>query len=276
MCLLLILCLWLWPFAGSVRAADTPPSPRELLRKVMEPVVDIFARHPDSPDRALTLHWRVTEATAQLPEFRGTRMTFICQAPDRFLFQFLALDTLCTVCRQDQTIWVSPADHLAPLLKQVEEKPPTRADREPLAPMRLTIPTRLFWVLFYLISVQDEGTGTIGSQSCRRIGFRPPESGKGESLRLWINTADAANPKPARVELLGSDSHATLDIEDETFSVSVPPASFEPDAAQRASLLNVPVERFRPFMTLLGKEEEKRRKQFIHDHPNGTGGTGGT
>ena len=213
------------------------------------------------------MHWRVAAATAQPPEFLGTRLAFICQTPDKFLFQFLALDTVCTVCRQDQTIWVSPADRLAPLLKQVEEKPPTRADREPLAPMRLTIPTRLFWVLFYLISIQDAGNATLGSQACRRLEFHPPESKKGEGIRLWVSGADTGKPRPARVELLGPDSHAALDVEDEQLSPSVPAESFEPDATQRANLLNVPVERFRPFMTLLGKKEDERRKQFIHDHP---------
>ena len=227
--------------------------------------MDAFSRHPDGPNRAFILRTRVTEATAQPPELLGTRLSFVCQAPDQVVFQFLALGTVITVGRQGQTTWASPAATLAPLLRQVEEKPPTSADREPLAPMRLTIPTRLFWVLFYLVSVNDAGDAPLGALSCRRLDIRPPEAKKGEFMRLWVS--GPAPAKPARVEFIGPDSHATLDIEEARLAVSVPASSFEPDAAQRATLLSVPVERFRPFMTLLGKEEEKRRKQFIHDQP---------
>ena len=268
----MILGLWLLS-SVSARAAGAPPVPsasptpsaRDALRQLVEPVVDAFSRHPDGPSRALTMHWRVAEATAQRPEFRDTRLTFLCQAPDKVLFQFIALDTVVTLCRNGQTVWMSPADRIAPLLAQVEQKPPTSDDREPLAPIRLTIPTKLFWVFFYLISVQDAGNAPLGPLTCRRLDLRPPEAKKGEYLRLWVNKADPV--KIARVEFIGPDSRASLDVEDERMSVSIPAASFEPDDAQRANLLNVPVERFRPLMTLLGKEEEKRRKQFVHDHP---------
>ena len=251
--------------APPVPSAPSTPSPRDALRQAAEPIVDAFSRHPDGPNRALTMHWRIAEATAQRPEFRGTRLTFLCQAPDRVSFQFVALDTVVTLGRNGQSVWMSPADRLAPLLRQVEQKPPTREDREPLAPVRLTIPTKLFWVLFYLVSVQDAGNAPLGALACRRLDVRPPEAKKGEYLRLWTSQADPA--RIARVEFAGPDSHATLDVEDEQLSASIPAASFEPDDAQRANLLNVPVERFRPLMTLLGKEEEKRRKQFVHDHP---------
>ncbi len=253
--------------AGAPPVPESSPAPRDVLRKVVEPVVDAFSRHPDGPNRAFAIHWRVTEATAQPPELRGTRLTFLCEAPDKVYFQFLALGTMVTLCRQGQTIWMSPADRLLPLLQQVEQKPPTSEDREPLEPLRLKIPTRLFWVLFYLISVQDAGTAPLGPVPCRRVDFHPPEAKKGEFLRLWVDGADPG--KMERVEIFEPDSHAALDVEDARLSVSIPASSFEPDATQRASLLNVPLERFRPLMTLLGKEEEKRRKQFIHDHPAG-------
>ena len=263
-------CIGVLLLGAAAPPSKTPPaSARDVLSQTIAPVVDAFSRHPDGPNRALSVHWRVTDATAQPPELRGTRLAFVCQSPDRFIFQFLALGTVVTICRQDQTIWASPADRLAPLLAQVEQKPPTHADREPLAPIRLTIPTRLFWVLFYLISVDDAGNAMLGPVACRRVDFRPPETKKGEFLRLWVSGMETGKPRPARVEFFEPDSHATLDVEDEGLSPSVPASSFEPDAAQRASLLNVPVERFRPFMTLLGKEEEKRRKQFIHDAHGG-------
>lgn len=268
--------LLLWLLSGvSARAAGAPPepsatpSPRDVLQRVIEPMVDAFSRHPVGPNRAFTVHWRVTEATAQPPEFRGTRLKLLCQAPDKVCFQFLALDGVVTLCRNGQNVWMSPADRLAPLLQQVEQKPPTHDDREPLAPIRLTIPTRLFWVFFYLISVQDAGNAPMGSVPCRRVDFHPPDARKGEFLRLWINNTDPG--KPERVEFFEPDRHSTLDVEDARVSVSIPASEFEPDATQRANLLNVPVERFRPLMTLLGKEEEKRRKQFIHDHPGGGG-----
>ncbi len=239
------------------------PAARDVMRRAIEPVIDAFSRHPDGPNRALTLHWRVSEATAQPPELRGTRLTLVCETPDKYLFQFLALGTVCTVCRQGQQVWVAPADKFAPLLKQAEQTPPTRADREPLEPIRLTIPTKLFWVLFYLLPVQDAGNGTIDGTACRRVEFHPPEARKGQSMRLWISGGDIR-----RIDLLDPDSHATLDVEDERLTPSVPAGSYElPDASQKDTVLPVPVERFRAVMALLTKEEEKRRKEFIHDHP---------
>ena len=244
-------------------AADSPPSPREVLRHAIEPVIDAFSRSPDGPNRALTIHWRVSEATAQPPELRGTRLTLVCESPDKYLFQFLALGTVCTVCRQGQQTWVAPAEVFAPLLQRVEARPTSSADREPLEPIRLTIPTRLFWVLFYLLSVQDAGNADLGGTACRRVEFHPPEAKKGQTLRLWINGADIR-----RVDTLDPDSHASLDIEDERLTPTVPAGSYElPDASQKASVLPVPVERFRALMKLLTKQEEARRKQFIHDHP---------
>ncbi len=254
-----------------VSPSSSTPAPRDVLRRTIEPVVDAFSRQPDGPNRAFSLRARVAEASAQPPELRGSHLEFICQAPDKVIFQFIALDSVITVSRVDQTFWASPADKLAPLLAQVEQKPPTRADKEPLAPLKLTIPTRLFWVLFYLVGVQDvKATAAVpGPPNARGLDIHVPESKKGEFARVWVSgAADPGKPpKPVRAEFFSPDSHAALDIEDAQLSVSVPASAFEPDAAQRANLLNVPAERFRPFMTLLGKEEEKRRKQFIQDHP---------
>ena len=270
---------WLLCADAPVRAGGAPPAintssptpaPRDVLRRTIEPIVDAFSRQPDGPNRAFTLHARVAEASAQPPELRGSRLEFVCQAPDKVIFQFIALDAVVTISRVDQTFWASPADKLAPLLAQVEEKPPTRADKEPIAPLKLTIPTRLFWVLFYLVGVQDAaGNAAPGTANVRRLDIHIPESKKGEYARLWVSgAADPGKPpRPVRAEFFSPDSHAALDIEDAQISVSVPASAFEPDATQRANLLNVPAERFRPFMTLLGKEEEKRRKQFIRDHP---------
>ncbi len=269
----LLLCAHVPARAGGappvVNASSPTPAPRDVLRRTIEPVVDAFSRQPDGPNRAFTLHARVAEASAQPPELRGSRLEFICQAPDKVIFQFIALGSVVTISRVDQTFWASPADKLAPLLARVEEKPPTRADKEPIEPLRLTIPTRVFWVLFYLVGVQDAGNAALGAVNCRRLDIHIPESKKGEFARLWVSgAADPGKPPlPVRAEFLSPDSHAALDIEEAQVSVSVPASVFEPDAGQRANLLNVPAERFRPFMTLLGKEEEKRRKQFIRDHP---------
>ena len=43
---------------------------------------------------------------------------------------------------------------------------------------------------------------------------------------------------------------------------TLPESDFQPTAAQRADLLEVPVERFRAFMKAIGDEEDKRRKEL--------------
>ena len=117
-----------------VNASSPTPAPRDVLRRTIEPVVDAFSRQPDGPNRAFTLRARVAEASAQPPELRGSRLEFICQAPDKVIFQFLALGSVVTISRVDQTFWASPADKLAPLLAQVEENRPPAPTRNPSRP----------------------------------------------------------------------------------------------------------------------------------------------
>ena len=65
----------------------------------------------------------------------------------------------------------------------------------------------------------------------------------------------------ARIDWQSSATdHGTLVVEDAQLAASLPVTDFSPDTAQRADLLEIPVARFRPFLKLLGQEEEKRQK----------------
>ena len=247
-------------------AAPTPaPSPtaREALRKTIEPVVDAFSREPDGPNRAFALRFRIVEASNQPAELRGQTLDFraVAAPANKILFQFPALGTIVTICRQDQTVWAAPASRLAPLLQRVEAAKPSRADQEPLAALRLKIPTRLFWLLFYLEGVRDAGAEPLGPVACRQLDLDPPDGGKAgkdKYLRLWVRPDSW---QLARIDWKTNPSaYGSLLVEDSRVASGLPADDFQPDATQRADLLNVPVERFRPFMKLLGEEEEKRQK----------------
>ena len=266
-----LLTVGLGVFLAVSRAYPTPaapppaptPSAREALRKTIEPVVDAFSRAPDGPNRAFALRLRVEEASNQPPELRGTTLLFRAEAApaNKVLFQFGALGTVITICRQDQAVWAAPASVLAPLLQRVEASKPSQADQEPLAPLHLKIPTRLFWLLFYLEGVHDAGSEPLGAVSCRRLDLDPPDGGKvgpDKYLRLWVRP-DSWHL--ARIDWKSSPAdHGTLVVEDSHLAPELPPSDFYPDAAQRADLLDIPMERFRAFMKLLGQEEDKRQK----------------
>ncbi len=271
-----LLALWLFGgFPGALLAGGAPhapaavptptptPAARDVLRQAIEPVVDLFSRAPDGPNRALSLRLRLVEATNQPAELRGSPLLFRAQAaPDnQILFQFPALGTVVTICRQNQTVWASPASRLAPILQQVEAAKATKADQEPLAPLRLTIPTKLFWFLFRFMGVRDAGSEPLGAVPCRQLDLDPPDGGKASKdkyLRLWVRTDSY---QLSRIDWKSNATdQGTLVVEDARLAATLPASDFQPDAAQRADLLTIPVARFRPFMKRLGQEEEKRQK----------------
>ncbi len=273
------LLLWLTPMfvlacllglPCALVAADASPSPavpalpaRDVLRKAIEPIVDLFSRSPDGPNRAFALRIRLAEATNQPADLRGSPLLFRAQAaPDnRILFQFPALGTVVTICRQNQTVWASPASRLAPILQQAQAAKVSKADQEPLAPLRLAISTKLFWFLFRFVGVRDAGSEPLGAIPCRQLDLDPPDGGKASKdkyVRLWVRTDSY---QLARIDWQSSAAdHGTLVVEDAQLAASLPVTDFSPDAAQRADLLEIPVARFRPFLKLLGQEEEKRQK----------------
>lgn len=253
----------------ATRAADAPtlsPTPalsaREVARKTIDPIVDIFSKEPDGPSRALSLRLRLAEATNQPPDLQGSVLAFRCQPPDKLFFQFAAIGSVVTVSRVGQTVWMSPASRLRPLLDQVSQKAPTRADNEPLAPLRLKVPKTLFWLLFRFVGVRDAGTGTLDGVACRKLDVDPPDGDdekpdKNKNVRFWVRTD---RYQLSRIDWRNSDGKGTLVVEEGHFAKDLPADAFQPDAAQRADLLEVPVPRLRPLLSLLGKEEEKRGK----------------
>ena len=267
------------PHSPAPAATPAPtPAARDVLRKTIEPIVDLFSRDPDGANRAFALRLRLVEATNQPAELRGSPLIVRAQvAPDnKVLFQFPALGTVVTVCRQNQTVWAAPASRLAPLLQQVQATRVTKADQEPLAPLRLTIPTRLFWFLFRFMGVRDAGSEPLGAVACRQLDLDPPDGGKATGdkyMRLWVRTDSY---QLARIDWKSNATdHGMIVVEDAKLAATLPANDFQPDEAQRADLLDIPVARFRPFMKLLGQEEEKRQKaQKAQQQPGAVASSG--
>lgn len=255
------------PRSSVLAPASTPVPPREVLRKTAEPIVDLFSRDPAGPNRAFSMHLRITEATNQPAELRGAALAFraVAAPENKVLFQFPALGTIVTICRQNQTVWASPGSLLAPILQRAQAAKVSRSDQEPIAPLRLAIPTKLFWLLFHFVGVRDVGSDPLGTVACRQLELEPPGGGgsgkKGEEnkhLRLWIRTDSY---QIARLDWKSTPADRnTLVVEDAKLAATLPASDFQPDDAQRADLLDIPVARFRPFMKLLGEDEEKREK----------------
>ena len=249
------------PNAVATSAPADAPAARDVLRKAMEPVVDVFSKEPKGASKAFYLKATVVASNAQPPELQGAKISFYCQPAEKALFQFLALGSVVTVCRQGQTFWVAPADKLAPLLAKVQAKPPTKEDKEAIAPLRLKIPTTLFWVLFRFVSVKDAGSADLGGVACRRVDVKPPDSDdKNGFMRVWVRQDTNA---PARMDWRGTDSQSTITIDEAKFVKSLPDETFDPAWMPESQRLAVPADRFRPLMTLIGKEEETRRKKQI-------------
>ncbi len=244
--------------APKIPSPSAEMSPRDVLRRMIEPYVDVFTRDPQGKARAFSLQFRLLEATNQPPELRGSRVRFDCQPPNNLLFQFFALGTVTTISRQGQHVWAAPASRLAPILQRAEAMTVTREQQEPLATLRLPVPTKVFWLLFRLVKVRDGGETILDRQVCRRLEIDSPDKeDRGKFIRLWVR---ADTFQLVRLDWQSPVDHASLAVEKIDFLPSLPADDFQPDAEAKADLLEVPVSRFRPFFTLLGKEEEKRQK----------------
>ena len=260
--------------AAVARAADLPApastpvpgaaaSARSVLRKAIEPVVSLFVHAGDGPNHAWVLRLRLAESNVHPPELQGSTFSVrMMTAPsDKVLFQYPALGTTITVCRQGQTVWASPASRLAPFLQKVEANPPTAADRKPLASLRMPVPEALFWVGFYLVGIKDRGSEPVDGVACRVLDVDPPDdSGKVSAenyTRLFIRPDTA---QFVRFERKHGTEHSVYAVDQNRILPTLPDSDFQPTATQRADLLEVPAERFRAFMKAVGDEEEKRRK----------------
>ena len=251
-------------------AADAPtpkiPSPsadmapRDVLRRMIEPAVDVFSRDPQGSARAVSIQLHTLEATNEPPELRGARLRMYCQPPDKLFMQFFSLGTVMTFSRQGQSVWMTPASRLAPLLERVQTQRISHDDQEPLATLRLKVPTRLFWLMFRLAKIRDGGEDILNGQVCRRLEMDAQEKeDRGKSMRLWIR---ADTFRLVRVDWLSPTDHVYMAVDEFSLVPSLPASVFQPDAEAKADLLEVPTNRFRPLWTLLGKEEDKRKKAF--------------
>ena len=265
---------------GAVRPAELPapastPAPvsaKEVLRRAITPFVDVFAHTADGPNHAFVLRVRLAESNVHPPELRGSVLgvRLVTAPADKVIFQFAALGTVLTVSRQGQTVWASPASRLVPLLEKVSATPPTAADRKPLASLRMPVPEPLFWVGFYLVGVRDFGRETVGGVACRVLDVDPPDedshkSSKDNYMRLFIRPDTYQFVK---FERQWHADHNVYVVEEARVLPTLPDSDFQPTAAQRADLLQVPVERFRPLMKAIGDEEDKRRKE-LREHKQG-------
>lgn len=263
-CWLLLALPYPVPAADAPAPAASPeaPAPRETLRKAIEPYVDVFSREPDGKSRAVNFRLRLAESTNQPPSLQGSVLAFRCQPPDKAYFQFAAVGMIVTVGRQGQSVWVSPASKLRPLLEKATQKPPTKEEKLPLSNLRLKLPKALFWLAFRFAGLRDGGNETVDGVAYRKVEIDPPDDkpAKDKWVRFWVR---ADTDQLARVEWRNPDYHGTLLVEEGALSPSLPDEAFQPTAAQRADAMEVPSTQFHQLMDFLGKEEEKRAKAQV-------------
>ena len=244
--------------SAKIPSASAEMAPRDVLRRAIEPTVNLFTSEPPGTARALSVQLRLLDANDQPPELRGARLHVYCQPPDKLLLQFFALGNVTTVSRQGQSVWVTPASRLAPILERTKGMQASSEQQEPLATLRLPIPVKLFWLFFRFVTVRDGGEAILNGQVCRKLEIDAREKeDKGKFVRLWVR---ADTFKLVRMDWQGPKDHVNLAVDEFDLVPSLPAGVFQPDANAKADLLDVPVKQFRTFLTLLGKEEEKRKK----------------
>ena len=130
------------------------------------------------------------------------------------------------------------------------------------------MPEPLFWLGFYLVKIQDHGTQTLAGVPCRVLEFHPPDENGAErlnkELRIYVREDDG---QFARFDSKDINGHSTYAVEENRVLPTLPESDFQPTAAQRADLLEIPIERFRAFMKLVSDEEDKRRKEVREHRP---------
>ncbi len=228
--------------------ADADENRYDVLGKMLAPFVNVLARNTKNPNRAMALTARLERLTGLPSELDGARAELSLQFPDRALVHGPILGEDLTVCRDGQSIWVTPGAKVKALLDlattQKKLRPVDPAAR--LAPLQLPFPEKELVFLPVLFVVKDAGAEAVDGEDCRMLDVAlMPELAKSLkepwAARVWVR----ANYKPARLVLTRPGWDLAVKFEKVEFAPRLPDATWQPPSAD---VLTLDAPRFRQLM----------------------------
>jgi len=235
--LLRLLALALWLAAPAARAAENK---YDVLAKLLMPFANLLAERSHNPQRAVRLSARLETMTDLPPALAGARAELALEYPDKFHLRAPILGEVLTLCRNGQKLWVAPGSRAVALLHaaSADRKLPPPDPKARLAPFRLPVPEKQLVFLPALFRVEDGGSEALDGRACRVLGLQlVPElesslKTPGWSGRVWVGEKGV----PARLVLQRADWEMSVRFDRVEFSKSLPPATWQPEAAESADV----------------------------------------
>ena len=237
-------------------AAHAAENRYDLLGKTLAPFINVLAKNPKNPNRAMALAAKLERLTGLPPEMAGTRVELSLQYPDRLRVHGPILGEDLTVCRDRQQVWVTPGGKVKALLdlattqKKLAKPDPTAQ----LEPFQLPVPEKQLVFLPVLFRVTDAGTESVDGEVCRVLDVDlMPElekslRDKGWAARLWVR----ANYRPARLVLTRPGWELAVHFDKVEFAPKLPDATWQPPAAD---VLTLDAPHFRQLMETVGRQK---------------------
>lgn len=99
-----VFLLFLW--VPMLSAQSPAGNPYDMLSRVLTPIASVFS--PEAQQHALSTIVILEEMTDISLELVGTRWELLLQPPDRFLVRGMYGGQLVTICREGESVWITP------------------------------------------------------------------------------------------------------------------------------------------------------------------------
>lgn len=241
-------------------ASQQPANPYDLLSRVLTPIATVFS--PEAAPRALSLTFALEGMTDLPPELAGARVEILVQPPDRALLRSTYGGQVVTLCREGDSLWITPNTPPFSALANPPEglsKAKTKKGRSAvLPPIALPFPPQQLALLPILFQVregaQEQGLRTLDvklmSELARNLGV--------EEWSAWI--AVGPGEKPARVRVLGPGWSVSVRVERLEYAERLPAATWQaPEGAIRLNARQVT-----QWSDFLGRQMEAYRPNGGH------------
>lgn len=238
-----------------------PPAARavenkyDVLAKLLMPFASLLSENSRNAQRAVRFTAQLETMTNLPPALAGARAELALEYPDKLRLRGPVLGETLTICRDGQKLWVSPGSKAAALLQlaAADKRLPPADPKARLAPFRLPVPEKQLVFLPALFRVEDGGRDLVGDRECRVLGLQlAPEleqslKAGGWSGRVWVGEKGA----PLRLIVEQPGWEIAVRFERVEFSKSLPPSTWQPDAAESADVLKLTPAQYQQLLSVL-------------------------
>ncbi len=216
-------------------AASEVQGKYEVLSKTLTPFINLFAKKPRGPNRAVELRVRLEQMTGMPPAIAGAQAIVELEYPDKLRIRGPVLGQDMTLCRNGDELWVAPGARVKALIESAAQsgKLPKVDRKYELAPFRLPVSEKQLVFIPAVFQVQDIGHEPLDGVPCRVLDLQLiPELTRALSLngwnaRLWVNSANV----PIRLVLNREEWAVALRFEMVRFVPSLPETTWSPEEA---------------------------------------------